>query len=81
MSCYLSSLIKIIMYRSSINIFTDLLIYIYKNCLYGSVESVDEARINALINFIKWVLKYYLEVILYNCVYLNDRLSLKPWMP
>ena len=22
----------------------------------------------ALINFIKWVLKYYLEVILYNCV-------------
>ena len=34
-----------------------------------------------LINFIKWVLKYYLEVILYNCVYINDRLSLNPWMP
>ena len=34
-----------------------------------------------LINFIKWVLKYYLEVILYNCVYVNDRLSLKPLMP
>ena len=34
-----------------------------------------------LINFIKWVLKYYLEVILYNCVYINDRLSLKPLIP
>ena len=35
----------------------------------------------SLINFIKWVLKCYLEVILYNCVYINDRLSLKPLMP
>ena len=25
-------------------------------------------------------LKYYLEVILYNCVYINDLLSLKPYI-
>ena len=27
------------------------------------------ASSGVLINLIKWVLKYYLEVILYNCVY------------
>ena len=26
-------------------------------------------------------IKYYLEVILYNCVQINNRLSLKPLMP
>ena len=52
--------------------------YIYINCLCGSVakasdiQAVGHVLIRAssgpLINFIKLVLKYYLEVRLYNCV-------------
>ena len=48
------------------------------NCLCGSVAKASDTQavghgfhprhIGPLINFIKWVLKYYLEVILYNCV-------------
>ena len=46
------------------------------NCLCGSVDKASDTSSRTrvrpssgpLINFIKWVLKYYLEVILYNCV-------------
>ena len=39
-------------------------IYIYCN----TFTSIIYIIFNPLIHFIKWVLKYYLEVILYNCV-------------
>ena len=39
---------------------------------YGVRHTSSRTRVRAssgpLINFIKWVLEYYLEVILYNCV-------------
>ena len=51
------------------------LIYIY-NCLCGSVAKASDTQavgqgstlVQTINYFIKWVLKYYLEVILYNCV-------------
>ena len=66
------------MYISYINVFISIYIYI---CILKTACVVQwlrrqtqssRTRVRAssgpLINFIKWVLKYYLEVILYNCV-------------
>ena len=63
--------------------------YIYNKTVAQLAKASDtkavrhdvQASSGPLINFIKWVLKYYLEVILCNCVYINDRLSLTPRMP
>ena len=50
-------------------IHTHIHIYIFYNCLCGSVaKASDTQAVGPLINFIKWVSKYYLEVNLYNCV-------------
>ena len=46
----------------------------------GVRHTSRRTRVRAPSRPLKWVLKYYLEVILYKCVYINDRLSLKPWM-
>ena len=44
-------------------------IYIHTSCVAQLANASDtRASSGPLINFIIWVLKYYLEVILYNCI-------------
>ena len=68
----------------------ELIIYLYtyinlyrKTAYVAKASDTQAVRASSgpLITFLKWVLQYYLEVILYNRVYIIDRLSLKPWMP
>ena len=72
---YIYIYIYIYIYNIYIYIYIINIIYI-DNCLCGSVAKASDTSSRTwvrsssgpLINFIKWVLKYYLEVILYNCV-------------
>ena len=49
--------------------------------VYCPIGRGNHVADSSLVRTYKISLKNYLEVILYNCVYINGRLSLKPWMP